>query len=169
LKLGHGLDDATQMGPLINTRRVAAIDAIVADARKRGGRVVTGGERPADRNKGYFYAPTVIVGLPDDALALAEENFGPIAAITSFKSDEEVFTRANSTELGLSAYAFTRDPRRMRETVARLEAGMIGINSFALAAAEAPFGGIKASGMGREGSEEGIHDYLNVKLAQMTV
>ena len=169
LKLGHGLDDATQMGPLINTRRVAAIDAIVADARKRGGRVVTGGERPADRNKGYFYAPTVIAGLPDDALALAEENFGPIAAITSFKSDEEVFTRANSTELGLSAYAFTRDPRRMRETVARLEAGMIGINSFALAAAEAPFGGIKASGMGREGSEEGIHDYLNVKLAQMTV
>ncbi len=169
LKLGHGLDDVTQMGPLINARRMAAIDAIVADARKRGGRVVTGGERPADRNKGYFYAPTVIAGLPDDALALAEENFGPIAAITSFKSDEEVFTRANSTELGLSAYAFTRDPRRMRETVARLEAGMVGINSFALAAAEAPFGGIKASGMGREGSEEGIHDYLNVKLAQMTV
>jgi succinate-semialdehyde dehydrogenase/glutarate-semialdehyde dehydrogenase len=85
------------------------------------------------------------------------------------RADDEVFARANATELGLSAYAFTRDPRRMRETVARLEAGMVGINSFALAAAEAPFGGIKASGMGREGGEEGIHDYLNVKLAQMTV
>lgn len=169
LKLGHGLDDSTQMGPLINAKRVSVIESIVADARKRGGRVVAGGERPAGRNKGFFYAPTVIADLPDDALALAEENFGPVAAITSFKTDEEVYARANSTELGLSAYAFTRDPRRMRETVARLEAGMVGINSFALAAAEAPFGGIKASGMGREGGSEGIHDYLNVKLAQMTV
>ncbi|MBK8769643.1 MAG: NAD-dependent succinate-semialdehyde dehydrogenase [Rhizobiales bacterium] len=169
LKLGHGLDDTTQMGPLINARRIAAIDAIVADARKRGGRVVAGGERPSDKNKGFFYAPTVIADLPDDALALAEENFGPIAAITSFSTDEEVYARANATELGLSAYAFTRDPRRMRETVAQLEAGMVGINSFALAAAEAPFGGIKASGMGREGGGEGIHDYLNVKLAQMSV
>lgn len=169
LKLGHGLDEASQIGPLINARRVGAIDAIVADARKRGGRVVTGGERPSDKNKGFFYCPTVIADVPDDALALAEENFGPIAAITSFKSDEEVYARANASELGLSAYAFTRDPRRMRETVARLEAGMVGLNSFALAAAEAPFGGIKASGMGREGGDEGIHDYLNVKLAQMTV
>lgn len=169
LKLGHGLDDATQMGPLINARRIAAIDGIVADARRRGGRVVAGGERPSDKNKGFFYSPTVIAGLPDDALALAEENFGPIAAIASFSTDDEVYARANATELGLSAYAFTRDAKRMRETVARLEAGMVGINSFALAAAEAPFGGIKASGMGREGGDEGIHDYLNVKLAQMTV
>jgi succinate-semialdehyde dehydrogenase/glutarate-semialdehyde dehydrogenase len=161
LKLGHGLDDATQMGPLIN--------AIVADARKRGGRVVAGGERPSDKNKGFFYSPTVIADLPDNALALAEENFGPIAAITSFRSDDEVYARANSTDLGLSAYAFTQNAKRMRETVARLEVGMVGINAFALAAAEAPFGGIKASGMGREGGAQGIHDYLNVKLAQITV
>jgi succinate-semialdehyde dehydrogenase / glutarate-semialdehyde dehydrogenase len=111
----------------------------------------------------------VIADLPDDAQALAEENFGPIAAITSFKSDEEVFTRANATELGLSAYAFTTSARRMRETVSRLEVGMVGINSFALAAAEAPFGGIKASGMGREGGDLGIHDYLNVKLANVVL
>jgi succinate-semialdehyde dehydrogenase / glutarate-semialdehyde dehydrogenase len=169
LRLGHGLEDATQMGPLINAKRVAAMEAIVADARKRGGRIVTGGERPSDKNKGFFYAPTVIADLPDDALALAEENFGPIAAITPFHSDEEVYARANGTELGLAAYAFTQNAKRMRETVARLEAGMVGINSFALAAAEAPFGGIKASGMGREGGSEGLHDYLNVKLAQMTV
>lgn len=169
LKLGHGLEETSQMGPLINARRVAAIDAIVTDARKRGGRVVTGGERPSDKIKGFYYSPTVIADLPDDALAVAEENFGPIAAIVPFRSDEEVFARANATELGLAAYAFTRDPKRMREAAARLEAGMVGINSFALAAAEAPFGGIKASGMGREGGDEGILDYLNVKLAQMTV
>jgi succinate-semialdehyde dehydrogenase / glutarate-semialdehyde dehydrogenase len=169
LKLGHGLDDATQMGPLINAKRLASIDAVVTDSKKRGGRIVTGGERPSDQNKGFFYSPTVIADLPDDALALAEENFGPIAAITSFKTDEEVYARANSTELGLSAYAFTQSAKRMRETVARLEAGMVGINSFALAAAEAPFGGIKASGMGREGGSFGMHDYMNVKLAQMTV
>jgi succinate-semialdehyde dehydrogenase / glutarate-semialdehyde dehydrogenase len=169
LKLGSGLEDTTQMGPLINAKRVAAIDGIVADARKRGGRIVTGGERPSDKNKGFFYSPTVVADLPDDALALAEENFGPIAAITSFKSDDEVYARANATELGLSAYAFTQSANRMRETVARLQAGMVGINSFALAAAEAPFGGIKASGMGREGGDQGIHDYMNVKLAQVTV
>lgn len=169
LKLGHGLEDSTQMGPLINAKRVAAIESIVADARKRGGRIVAGGERASPKNKGFFYAPTVIADLPDDALALAEENFGPIAAITSFQSDDEVYARANATELGLSAYAFTRDPKRMRDAVARLEAGMVGINSFALAAAEAPFGGIKASGMGREGGDEGVYDYLNVKLAQLTV
>jgi succinate-semialdehyde dehydrogenase / glutarate-semialdehyde dehydrogenase len=169
LRLGSGLDEAAQMGPLINSKRVSAIDSIVGDARTRGGRIVAGGERPSDKNKGFFYSPTVIADLPDDALALAEENFGPIAAITSFTSDDEVYARANATELGLSAYAFTQSAKRMRETVARLEAGMVGINSFALAAAEAPFGGIKASGMGREGGDEGIYDYLNVKLAQMTL
>lgn len=169
LKLGHGLDETTQMGPLINERRIAAMEAIVADARAKGGRIVTGGGKPAKPNTGHFFEPTVISGLPDDAKALAEENFGPIAAITPFSTPDEVYDRANATELGLSAYVFTREPKRMREAVARLEAGMVGVNSFALAAAEAPFGGIKASGMGREGGSEGIHDYLNVKLAQMTV
>jgi succinate-semialdehyde dehydrogenase/glutarate-semialdehyde dehydrogenase len=169
LTLGHGLDESTQMGPLINQRRVDAIEAIVTDAKQRGGTIVTGGGRPDGQNKGYFYQPTVIAALPDDALALAEENFGPIAAITPFRSDDDVYQRANATEFGLSAYAFTSNARRMREAVSRLQAGMVGINSFALAAAEAPFGGIKASGMGREGGTESIHDYLNVKLAQVTV
>ena len=137
--------------------------------RNHGGKIETGGARPAGQNKGFFFAPTVISGLPDTALALAEENFGPIAAITPFSSDDEVYTRANSTEMGLAAYVFTRDPKRMREASARIESGMVGINSFALAAAEAPFGGIKASGMGREGGSEGIHDYMNVKLTQVTV
>ncbi len=169
LSLGHGLEDTTQMGPLINQRRVDAIERVVADARARGGSIVAGGGRPDGQNQGFFFAPTVIAGLPDDALALAEENFGPVAAITSFRDADEVYERANSSEYGLAAYVFTRDPRRIREAVSRIDAGMVGVNSFALAAAEAPFGGVKASGMGREGGGEGILDYLNVKLSQITL
>ncbi|HEJ6939421.1 NAD-dependent succinate-semialdehyde dehydrogenase [Serratia marcescens] len=168
LKVGYGLDDETQMGPLINPQRVQAMEAIVADARAKGARIVTGGRRLA-LNGGYFYAPTVIADVPDDALAIAEENFGPIAAMTSFRDSDDLWRRVNSSDFALSAYAFTRDPVRIRETVGRLEAGMVGINSYALAAAEAPFGGIKASGMGREGGSEGIHDYMNIKLAQIVL
>ena len=169
LKVGHGLDEATQMGPLINKRRRDAIEAVVADARDKGGTIMAGGGTPADRNTGFFFAPTVITGLPDDAKALAEENFGPIAAITSFRTDDEAYGRANDSIYGLSAYAFTRSAARAREAVARIQSGMVGINSFALAAAEAPFGGIKYSGMGREGGQEGIVDYSNVKLGQVTL
>lgn len=169
LKLGHGLEESTQMGPLINQRRVDAMEKIVADAKARGGKIETGSGRPAGQNKGFFFEPTVITGLPDEALAVAEENFGPIAAISSFASAEEAYARANASEHGLAAYVFTRDPTRMREAAARLESGMVGVNSYALAAAEAPFGGIKASGMGREGGSEGILDYMNVKLTQVVV
>ena len=169
LKLGHGLEDTTQMGPLINQKRIDAIEAVVADARKAGGTINAGGGRPAGQNKGFFFEPTVISNIPDSAKALAEENFGPIAAITSFKSADEAYARANSSDMGLSAYVFTRDPKRQREAVARIESGMVGVNSFALAAAEAPFGGIKASGTGREGGTEAIHDYMNVKLAQIVL
>ena len=169
LVVGSGRDDATQMGPLINKRRRDAIEAVVEDARAKGGKLVAGGGRPADRNVGFFFQPTVITGLPDDAKALAEENFGPIAAITPFRSDEEAYARANDSIYGLSAYAFTRSPKRAREAVARIQSGMVGINSFALAAAEAPFGGIKYSGMGREGGSEGIADYCNTKLGQVAL
>jgi succinate-semialdehyde dehydrogenase / glutarate-semialdehyde dehydrogenase len=169
LKLGHGLDETSQMGPLINQRRVDAIETVVADASKRGGKIETGGARPAGQNKGFFYEPTVISGLPDNALAIAEENFGPVAAITPFTDMESVYARANNSEFGLSAYVFTRNAQRIREAIANLEAGMVGVNSFALAAAEAPFGGIKGSGMGREGGQEAIEDYMTVKLAQIVI
>lgn len=169
LKLGSGLDENTQMGPLVNKRRLDAIESVVADALQSGARLVTGGKRPESFERGFFFEPTVLADVPDDARAMADENFGPIAAITSFDDIEQMYERANALPFGLSAYAFTRDPARIREVVARLEAGMVGVNSFALAAAEAPFGGIKDSGMGREGGSEGIHDYTNVKLAQVTV
>ena len=169
LKLGHGLDEATQMGPLINQRRRDAIESIVADATQRGAKIVAGGARPSGFNKGWFYAPTVLADVPDDARAMAEENFGPIAAVTRFSGDDEVYARANAGDFGLSAYVFTRDSKRIRDAVARLESGMVGANSFALAAAEAPFGGTRSSGMGREGGSEAILDHLSTKLAQVAL
>jgi succinate-semialdehyde dehydrogenase/glutarate-semialdehyde dehydrogenase len=133
LKLGHGLDETSQMGPLINERRRKAIETIVTDAVARGGKIHAGGGRPAEHNRGFFFEPTVISDLPDDALAMAEENFGPIAAITRFTTADEVYARANTGGFGLSAYVFTRDPSRIREAVASIESGMVGVNSFALA------------------------------------
>jgi succinate-semialdehyde dehydrogenase / glutarate-semialdehyde dehydrogenase len=109
----------------------------------------------------------VLADVSDDMKVMTEENFGPIAAITRFGSDDEAIARANASDMGLSAYAFTRSPARARRTVAELKAGMVGINSFALAASEAPFGGTNFSGMGREGGSEGIRDYLDTKLAQI--
>lgn len=169
LRIGNGLDDATQMGPLINRRRLEAIESIVEDARQQGACVKTGGRRPAHLGNGFFFEPTVLSDVPADALALADENFGPIAAITPFDDPEEAYTLANGSPMGLSAYVFTNSAARIREAVSRIEAGMVGVNSFALAAAETPFGGIKSSGMGREGGVEGILDFVNVKLAQIVV
>ncbi|MGO4855454.1 NAD-dependent succinate-semialdehyde dehydrogenase [Phaeovulum sp. W22_SRMD_FR3] len=167
IKVGDGLDPETGMGPLINEGRLTEIDAIVQDAVRAGARLLTGGARVVEQNAGHFYQPTVLANVTDNMKVFAEENFGPIAAITHFASEEEVLTRANACDMGLAAYAFTRSPERARRTVATLKAGMVGINSFALAAAEAPFGGTNFSGMGREGGIEGIEDYLDTKLAQI--
>ncbi|MBB3426050.1 succinate-semialdehyde dehydrogenase/glutarate-semialdehyde dehydrogenase [Rhizobium sp. BK312] len=167
IKLGDGLDPETGMGPLINAGRLQEIEAIVQDAVRAGATIAHGGKRPAHINSGFFFEPTILVGVTDDMKVFAEENFGPIAAITRFSTEDEVLTRANASEMGLSAYAFTRSPDRVRRTVAALKSGMVGINSFALAASEAPFGGTNHSGMGREGGIEGIDDYLDTKLAQI--
>ncbi|WEX12817.1 NAD-dependent succinate-semialdehyde dehydrogenase [Pseudomonas sp. G11] len=167
IKLGDGLQADTGMGPLINASRLDEIESIVAAAVNDGAKVVHGGKRPAHLQSGFFFEPTVLVDVRDDMRVFSEENFGPIAAISRFSTEEEVFARANASNMGLSAYAFTRSPDRARRTVAALNAGMVGINSFALAAAEAPFGGTNHSGMGREGGSEGIADYLDTKLAQL--
>lgn len=165
LVLGDGLDPSTQMGPLINARRRDEISAIVSDAVAAGATLVTGGATVG--TSGFFYAPTILSDVTDDMRVFAEENFGPIAAIARFETDEEALARANASDMGLSAYAFTRSADRARKTVRALKAGMVGINSFALAASEAPFGGTNFSGMGREGGVEGIGDYLDTKLAQI--
>lgn len=167
IKLGDGLDPSVGMGPLINAGRLKEIEGIVAEAIKAGARVAHGGARAAGFNAGHFHEPTVLTDCSDDMRVMAEENFGPIAAITRFSTEDEVLARANSTDMGLSAYAFTGDPARARRTVAGLKAGMVGINSYAMAASEAPFGGTAFSGMGREGGIEGIRDYLDVKSSQM--
>jgi len=169
LKLGDGLDPSVQMGPLINAERLLEIEGIVADAVNHGARVASGGRRLNASAQGHFYTPTVLVDVTDDMRVFEQENFGPIAAITRFSSDDEVLARANRSEMGLSAYAFTTSAKRIRRTVAELKAGMVGINSFAMAASEAPFGGTKYSGMGREGGTEGIADYLDTKLAQIVL
>ena len=166
LNLGDGLDPSVGMGPLINAGRLAEIESIVAAALGAGARLAQGGTRPAEFNAGHFFAPTVLTDCTDDMAVMAEENFGPIAAISRFAEDDDAIARANASDMGLSAYAFTRSPGRARRTVAELKAGMVGINSFALAAAEAPFGGTNHSGMGREGGIEGIRDYLDIKLSQ---
>ncbi len=167
IKLGDGLDPETGMGPLINARRLAEIESVVADTLGAGATLAYGGKRPAHLNSGYFFEPTVLTGVTDGMKVFAEENFGPIAAITRFRDEDKVLARANASDMGLSAYAFTRLPDRARRTVAALKSGMVGINSFALAASEAPFGGTNHSGMGREGGTEGIQDYLDTKLAQI--
>ena len=167
LKLGDGLDPSVQMGPVINSARRSELEGTIAAAVKAGARVVSGGGRASAFNAGFFLEPTVLTDVTDDMKVFAEENFGPIAAITRFRDEEEVLTRANAGEMGLSAYAFTRSSGRARRTVAALKAGMVGINSFALAASEAPFGGTRYSGMGREGGSEGVADYLDTKLAQV--
>ncbi|MCP5353709.1 NAD-dependent succinate-semialdehyde dehydrogenase [Albidovulum sp.] len=167
IRLGDGLDPAVGMGPLINAGRLAGMERIVAGAVAAGATIATGGNRAPGFNAGHFFQPTVLTDCTDGMPVMAEENFGPIAAVARFRSEDEVLARANACDMGLSAYAFTRDPARARRTVAALKAGMVGINSFAMAASEAPFGGTNHSGMGREGGVEGIRDYLDVKSSQM--
>ncbi|MCV2874651.1 NAD-dependent succinate-semialdehyde dehydrogenase [Rhodobacteraceae bacterium XHP0102] len=167
LTLGDGMDETSEMGPLINARRLSEITRIVEEAVWDGATLHCGGTRDRAHNTGFFYRPTVLSNVTDKMRVFADENFGPIAAITTFSDEDEVLARANASSMGLSAYAFTRDPARAKRTVAALHAGMVGINSFALAASEAPFGGTNFSGLGREGGREGIEDYLDTKLAQI--
>ena len=167
LKLGDGLNPDVQMGPLISKLRRDEVASVVADAIAGGAKCVAGGGLPEDIEGGFFYQPTVLTHVTDNMRVMRDENFGPIAAITSFNDEDVVMTRANASQMGLSAYAFTADPARARRVAKGLKVGMVGINSFALAAAEAPFGGIKFSGMGREGGTEGIADYLDTKLTQL--
>ena len=158
LKLGDGLDKDTRMGPLANSRRLDAMAGIVADCQSRGGTVTTGGKRHG--NQGYFFEPTVVTGLPDDSKLMTQEPFGPVAPIIPFKTFDEVVARANSLPFGLAAYAFTNNAQQAAAIGDALEAGMVGVNTYAIATAETPFGGIKESGYGSEGSIEGLEGYM---------
>src|SRR5690606_14407612 len=164
LVLGDSQDPATTMGPLTLASQRERSEALCREAISDGARGLTGGRRPADRNKGYFFEPTVLADVPDTTRIMHEEPFGPVAPITTFRDLDEAIERANSTPYGLAAYAFTRSQKKAEALSRGLHAGMVGINTFLIAHAEAPFGGIDHSGMGREGGRQAIHDYLNVKM-----
>jgi succinate-semialdehyde dehydrogenase / glutarate-semialdehyde dehydrogenase len=162
LKLGDGLEKGVTMGPLANARRIDAMDSIVADAKSRGAKIVTGGQRHG--NQGYFYEPTVITEIPDDSKLMTQEPFGPLAPIVTFKTVDEVVERANSLEFGLAAYAFTTSAHNASMIGDALQSGMVGVNSIAISTPETPFGGVKESGYGSEGGMEGLQAYLNTKF-----
>ncbi|WP_448060039.1 NAD-dependent succinate-semialdehyde dehydrogenase [Cellulomonas hominis] len=158
LVVGHGAAPGTTVGPLIEAAAVERVEQVVAESLDAGARVRTGGERPEGR--GYFYAPTVLTHVPADARVVTEEVFGPVAPIVTFDSEQEALALANGTEFGLVAYAYTRDVGRVMRLTESVEAGMIGINRGMVSDASAPFGGVKSSGLGREGGEAGIEEYL---------
>jgi succinate-semialdehyde dehydrogenase / glutarate-semialdehyde dehydrogenase len=159
--VGNGFDPNTEMGPVANHRRVEAMEKLVSDATMRGARVVCGGERLG--NRGYFFAPTALSHVPDDALAMREEPFGPLAVINPVSSLDEAIEKANALPFGLAAYAFTHSARNVDRLVDGVEAGNVSINTLEASVAETPFGGVKDSGYGREGGTEGLFNYTVVK------
>jgi succinate-semialdehyde dehydrogenase / glutarate-semialdehyde dehydrogenase len=167
LKVGRGTAPGVDVGPLIDEAQRAKVTELVDDAAARGARVLLGGGQLDGR--GYFFAPTVLAGVPDDARALAEEIFGPVAPIATFSSDEQALAAANRTEYGLVAYLYTRDLDRAFAVSEGLEAGMVGLNQGVVSNPAAPFGGVKQSGFGREGGFEGISEYLETKYVAMGV
>jgi succinate-semialdehyde dehydrogenase/glutarate-semialdehyde dehydrogenase len=161
VRVGNGFDSHTQMGPLANHRRIEALETLVADAKAKGARVLAGGERLG--NRGYFFPLTVLADLPDDARAMREEPFGPLALINPVSSIDEAIERANALPFGLAAYAFTHSARNADRLAEGIEAGNVSINTLEASVAETPFGGVKESGYGREGGMEGLSHYTFVK------
>ena len=167
MKLGRGVDEDTDVGPLIDDDQRGKVADLVQDAIGRGARAVVGGQ--AHDGAGYFYNPTVLTDIPDDARLLTEEIFGPVAPVKGFVDEEEAVAAANDTEYGLVAYVYTNDLKRALRVCEGLETGMIGLNQGIVSNAQAPFGGIKQSGFGREGGSEGIQEYLDTKYVAVNL
>lgn len=161
MKVGNGLDEASEVGPLIDSGAVAKVQEHIDDALAKGATVLTGG-KPTGQGP-CFYAPTVLTNLSDDALVAREETFGPLAPLFRFVTDAEAIERANDTEFGLAAYIFAKDAARIWNAAEGIEAGIVGINTGFISNETAPFGGVKQSGLGREGSHLGIDEFLEVK------
>jgi succinate-semialdehyde dehydrogenase / glutarate-semialdehyde dehydrogenase len=161
LKVGPGLDDGTDLGPLVNEDTRSKVAGLVEDAAHAGSRVVTGGHAP--QRRGYFYQPTVLDEVPADAAILREEIFGPVAPIVRFTDTDQAIALANGTEYGLVSYLYTRDLRRALQVAEALEAGMVGINRGVVSDPAAPFGGVKQSGLGREGAHDGLLEFTETK------
>ncbi len=161
LKVGPGLEPGVEIGPLMNERALEKMEAQVADALAKGAKLLTGGKRLAPGS--LYFQPTVLIDVPAEALIFQEETFGPIAALAPFETEEEALARANDTEYGLVAYLHSRDAGRCRRLASALEYGMVAVNRTKITGAPIPFGGVKQSGLGREGSRLGMEAYSEVK------
>jgi succinate-semialdehyde dehydrogenase/glutarate-semialdehyde dehydrogenase len=161
MRMGPGLQDGVDLGPLINKNAQNEMVAFVDDATRKGAKIVTGGRRPD--GKGFFFPPTLLTDVPDDANVLNEEIFGPIAPIQRFSTTAEAVAKANATHYGLISYIFTRDLAKGLDVAERIESGMVGLNRGVVSDPAAPFGGVKQSGVGREGAHEGMLEFLEKK------
>ncbi len=166
LKMGNGLDEGVNLGPLVNKDGRDKVIELVDDAVKKGAKVMTGGKTPD--GPGFFYPATVLTDVPDDAKMLDEEIFGPVASIQKFKSEDEAIKRANDTQYGLVAYLYTKDMNRGMRVSEKLDFGMIGLNRGLVSDPAAPFGGMKQSGIGREGAHEGMMEFLETQYVSVT-
>ncbi|SDG38140.1 NAD-dependent succinate-semialdehyde dehydrogenase [Roseospirillum parvum] len=171
MKAGSGLTEGVQIGPLVNQRALEKVAAQVDDARAKGARVLTGGHRLTEGglDKGHFYAPTVLADVTPEMLIHREETFGPVAAVMPFDDEADILEKANDTDYGLASYVYTNDLKRAWRMMEGLAFGIVGINDINPTAAAAPFGGIKESGLGREGARAGIEEYLDTKLVGLSV
>jgi succinate-semialdehyde dehydrogenase/glutarate-semialdehyde dehydrogenase len=167
LKVGDGLESGTQQGPLINESAVQTVEAHVADATAKGAKVLTGGHRHA--RGGTFFEPTVLTDVTDQMRCAVEETFGPVAPVFRFRDEAEALRMANGTDFGLASYLYTRDLSRAWRVAEKLEAGIVGVNTGLISTEVAPFGGVKMSGHGREGSKYGLLDYTELKYVCMAV
>jgi succinate-semialdehyde dehydrogenase / glutarate-semialdehyde dehydrogenase len=161
LRVGNGLDKDTKIGPLIEPKAVTKVEEHVSDAVAKGAKIITGGKR--GDGAGYFYVPTVLTNVKADMLAMREETFGPVAPLMKFETEAEVLKLANDTEFGLASYFYSRDVARVWRVAEGLESGIVGINEGIISTEVAPFGGVKESGFGREGSKYGLEEYLDIK------
>jgi succinate-semialdehyde dehydrogenase / glutarate-semialdehyde dehydrogenase len=167
LKVGNGLDDGVTQGPMIDDKAVAKVEELIADASSKGANIIAGGERHA--LGGSFFKPTVITNVTSHMQVAREEIFGPVAPLFKFNTEAEAIQMANDTEFGLAAYFYSKDISRVWRVSEALEYGMLGINTGAISTEVAPFGGMKSSGLGREGSKYGIEDYLEIKYLCMGI
>ena len=167
LKIGNGMDEGTQLGPLTTAKRLSEIEDLVEITKKEGAKVLLGGKRPPGFNKGYYYEPTVFDEVKDNFTIMSQEPFGPLVPMLSFKSFDEVIERANNNDLGLCSYIYTNSMDKANRASELMETGTVAVNTHQVPLAEAPFGGIKQTGYGREGGSMAIKDYLNVKYTHM--
>ena len=167
LKIGNGMDEGVQLGPLTTAKRLSEVEELVEKTKNEGAKVLLGGKRPQGFNKGYFYEPTVFDNVKDNFTIMKQEPFGPLVPMLSFKSFDEVVERANDNDLGLCSYIYTNSMDIANRASELMETGTVAVNTPLVALAEAPFGGIKQTGYGREGGSMAIKDYLNVKYTHL--